>query len=281
LADSRWQILVKFKDNKLKKITRNLLTQYLSSLRGALGWGFFLFAQLIFAQSGFEAGNIAYKTGDYKTAIYEYESVIDARKHSADLYFNLGNCYFKLNKVAPAIYNYEKALVINPDYYQAENNIQVAQKLLVDDIKIIKKVGFALWLQKGTSAYHYNTWAWIAVYLGGLFLLFFCVYYFVDKTIIKRLFFIAMIVVLIMILISLFCAVFEKNRDQSERPAIVFAAISPLKKAPKTISKDIIILHEGTKVFVLEAKENYKKVQLTDGQIGWILSENIKEVKTK
>jgi uncharacterized protein YgiM (DUF1202 family) len=61
----------------------------------------------------------------------------------------------------------------------------------------------------------------------------------------------------------------------------VFAAISPLKKAPKTISKDIIILHEGTKVFVLEAKENYKKVQLTDGQIGWILSENIKEVKTK
>ncbi len=240
---------------------------------------FLLFTQLFFAQSGFEAGNIAYKTGDYKTAISEYESVIDAKKQSADLYFNLGNCYYKLNKVAPAIYNYEKALVINPDYYQAENNIQVAQKLLVDDIKIIKKVGFALWLQKGTSAYHYNTWAWIAVYLGGLFLLFFCVYYFVDKTIIKRIFFIAMTVVLILILISLFCAIFERSRVKKEKPAIVFAAISPLKKAPKSVAKDIIILHEGTKVFVLETKDNYKKVQLTDGQIGWILSDNIKEVK--
>jgi tetratricopeptide (TPR) repeat protein len=239
-----------------------------------------LFTQFFFAQNGFEAGNIAYKTADYKSAITEYESVIDARKQSAELYFNLGNCYYKLNKVAPAIYNYEKALVINPNFFQAENNIQVAQKLLVDDIKIIKKVGFAFWLQKATSIYHYNTWAWIAVYLGGLFLLFFCGYYFVDKTIVKRIFFVGMVVVLGLIFISLFCAIFEKNRDKTERPAIIFAAIAPLKKTPKTTSKDIIVLHEGTKVYVQETKNNYKKVQLTDGQTGWILSKSIKEVKT-
>lgn len=240
---------------------------------------FLFFTQLFFAQNGFKAGNIAYKTGDFKTAISEYESVIDSKKHSADLYFNLGNCYFKLNKPAPAIYNYEKALILKPDYYQAENNIQVAQKLLIDDIKVIKKVGFALWLQKATSAFHYNNWAWIAVYLGGLFLLFFCAYYFTVKSIFKRIFFVLMTVVFAMILISVFCATFEKNRDKNNRPAIVFAAISPLKKEPKSNAKDVIVLHEGTKVFVLETKNNYKKVQLTDSQIGWILSESIKEVK--
>jgi SH3-like domain-containing protein len=39
------------------------------------------------------------------------------------------------------------------------------------------------------------------------------------------------------------------------------------------------MLHEGTKVFVLETLNNWKKIQLTDGTEGWIDSNAIKELK--
>ena len=50
-----------------------------------------------FAQSGFEKGNVLYQKGQYEQAIQAYESVLDSRQQSAELYFNLGICFYKVN----------------------------------------------------------------------------------------------------------------------------------------------------------------------------------------
>jgi tetratricopeptide (TPR) repeat protein len=241
---------------------------------------FLLITQVFFAQNGFEAGNALYKSGNYKEAISEYENVLVTKKQSPELYFNIANCYYKLGKVAPAIYNYEKALVLNPNGEEIKNNLEIAKKLQIDDIKVIPKVGFAKLLQNGLSAFHYNTWAWIAVGLATLFLLFFIGYYFSEMTLLKRIFFLGMFVSLLFILISVSAAIFERNHFKNDKPAIIFAEIVSLKSKPIQSSKDVMVLHEGTKVFVQENKhDNYEKVQLTDGTEGWIDKTAIKEVK--
>jgi hypothetical protein len=81
------------------------------------------------------------------------------------------------------------------------------------------------------------------------------------------------------ILISVFCAIFQKNQLKNDKPAIIFAEETALKKEPKSISKDILLLHEGSKVFILDTKDDYKKVQLTDGTVGWIKTNDIKNLK--
>ncbi len=238
-----------------------------------------LISQIIVAQNGFEKGNALYQSGNFESAITAYESVLSSKKQSPELYFNLGNCYYKLNKVAPAIYNYEKALVLNPNNKEVLNNLKFAQKLQIDEIKEVPKVGFAKLLRDFTANFHYNTWAWISVGLAVLFLLFFLVYYFSQFTLYKRIFFIGMFVLVFLILISVLSAIFEKNHYQNERPAIVFAEVVSVKSEPKTSGLDVLILHEGTKVFVLETLDNWKKIQLTDGTEGWIENSAIKEVK--
>jgi len=65
------------------------------------------FTQIITAQSPFEQGNQYYQKENYQAAISSFENIINSRKQSAEVYFNLGNCYYKLHKVAPAIYNYQ------------------------------------------------------------------------------------------------------------------------------------------------------------------------------
>jgi tetratricopeptide (TPR) repeat protein len=238
-----------------------------------------LTTQFFFAQTGFEKGNNLYQKGKYEQAILEYESILATKQHSAELYFNLGNCYYKLNKVAPAIYNYEKALVLNPDDSEIVNNLKFAQKMQIDEIKVIPQVGFAKMIQDFTSIFHYDTWAWISVGLSTLFLLCFMGYYFSRFTLTKRIFFFGMFALLLLLLISVSAAISEKNHYESEKPAIVFAEMVLVKSEPQKASNTIFTLHEGTKVFIKETLENWKKIQLTDGTEGWIEKTAIREVK--
>lgn len=240
---------------------------------------FFLTTQLFFAQNSFEKGNNLYQKAKYEQAISEYESVLASKKHSAELYFNLGNCYYKLNKVAPAIYNYEKALVLNPDDSEILNNLKFAQKLQIDEIKVVPQVGFSKMIHDFTSIFHYNTWAWISVGFSILFLVFFIGYYFSRITSSKQIFFFGMFVFLFLMLISVSSAITEKNHFNNEKPAIVFAEMVLIKSEPQNASNTVFTLHEGTKVFVLETLNSWKKIQLTDGTEGWIEKNAIREVK--
>ncbi len=240
---------------------------------------FLLTTQFFFAQDGFEKGNDFYRKGKYEQAITEYESVLASQQHSAELYFNLGNSYYKLNKVAPAIYNYEKALVLNPNDAEITNNLKFAQKMQIDEIKEIPAVGFSKMVHDFASIFHYNTWAWISVGFSTLFLLFFVGYYFSQITLSKRIFFFGMFVLVFLLLMSVLAAISEKNDFENEKPAIVFAEMTLVKSEPQKASNTVITLHEGTKVFVLEALDNWKKIQLTDGTEGWIEKSAIKEVK--
>ena len=238
-----------------------------------------LLSQIFFAQSGFENGNALYQKGNYQGAIVAYESVLQSTKQSAELYFNIANCYYKLNKVAPAIYNYEKALVLNPNDTEIQNNLKFAHKLQIDEIKEVPKVGFEKLIRDFTATFHYNTWAWISVSFAILFLLFFVGYYFSQFTAYKRIFFFGMFVLVLLICISVLSAIFEKRHYENERPAIVFAEVIAVKSEPKPSSSDVLTLHEGTKVFVIETVDDWKKIQLTDGTEGWIIENAIKEVK--
>ncbi len=238
-----------------------------------------LISQISLAQTAFETGNQLYQKEKYQAAINSYESILNSGKHSAEVYFNLGNCYFKLNKVAPAIYNFEKALLLNPNDKDIQTNLDFARKMTIDDIKVVPKVGFHKLIQDLTSNYHYDTWAWITVTLAFVFLLFFVGYYFSQTTILKRVFFIGMFLLLLAIAVSVSSAIYEKNHYEKEKPAIVFAEMTTVKSEPKNSSPDAFVLHEGAKVYVLESIANWKKIELTDETTGWIQADAIKELK--
>jgi tetratricopeptide (TPR) repeat protein len=238
-----------------------------------------LLPQIFIAQNGFEKGNELYRKSQFQDAIQAYELVLKTNKQSAELYFNLGNAYYKLNKVAPAIYNFEKALLLKPNDKDILNNLAFAQKLQIDEVKKAPEVGFEKILTNLTSARHYNSWAWVAVFGAFFILLFFIGYYFSHRTFLKRLFFGGIFVSGIILLLAIFAAVSEKNNDAAFRPAIVFDEVVAVKAEPKSESSDAFILHEGTKVEVKENLDDWRKIELADGTGGWIKEGSIRELK--
>lgn len=240
---------------------------------------FLLFTQVFWAQSAFDKGNELYKNDKFAEAIKEYESILRTQNHSAEVYFNLGNSYYKLNQVAPSIYNYEKALQLNPGYEDAKNNLKFAQNMTIDEIKPVEKIGFGRTIENFTSMHSYDEWAKITVGFSIVFLLFFIAYYFSSKTLLKRIFFVGMFLILIGLIISVSSAISEKSRFDNDKPAIIFAERIEVKSESNETSKDAFILHEGTKVQVIEAKKDWRKIQLADERIGWVNKEALKEIK--
>jgi uncharacterized protein YgiM (DUF1202 family) len=118
-----------------------------------------------------------------------------------------------------------------------------------------------------------------AIISSLLFLLAFLGYYFGGTSFIKRTFFTAMFVFLVGILVTILAAFLQKQNEMSTKPVIVFNTVVNVKSAPKSSAEDVLVLHEGTKVLVLETMDNWKKIQLTDKTVGWIEKDAIKELK--
>ena len=235
--------------------------------------------QGIFAQPAFEKGNTLYQKGDFKGAVEAYNTILKNNEQSAEVYFNLGNAYYKLNQVAPSIFNYEKALQLDPGNKEVLTNLNIAKKLIIDDVKAVPQTGFKQALFNATGNYHYNTWAWIAVSFSALCLVLFLGYYLAGSTLLKRVFFAGMFIGVLCVIVSVLSAMFVKTEVNNQHPAIVFAEVASVKSEPKSTSKDAFVLHEGIKIDVLKTEDNYKKIKLADNSVGWIEADAIKEIK--
>ncbi len=238
----------------------------------------FLITGLTFAQNEtlFEQGNKLYNEGNYEEAITKYESIIDNGQHSAELYFNLGNAHYKLNHIAPSIYNYEKALLLKPNDQEIKNNIGFARNMTIDAVETIPEVGFSKFVNNTSKKMSFEQWGFSAIALVVLFVILFLTYYFAYASGRKRLAFIGSMASLILAFVALAFAFHNYGLMENDRPAIVFAQETQVKSEPNLRSSEAFVLHEGTKVQVLDTVNNWKKIKLADGKTGWIPQEDIK-----
>lgn len=218
----------------------------------------------------FEKGNTAYNEGNYPEAIESYEAILNSGETSAELYFNLGNAHYKMNDVAPGIYFYEKALQLDPNDKEILNNLEFARNMAIDDIQEVEKGGLTKIVNDVISVLSYNGWANAAIAFSALFAVLFLLYYFSGRTRFKRLYFTFSMIFLVIVIVSVGFAFQQENYIKSSNFAIVFAEEAPVRNEPNLRSDELFLLHEGTKIEVLETFQDWLKLELANGAVGWI-----------
>lgn len=241
----------------------------------------FALGTMTFAQNEplFDQATEAYNVGEYERAIDYYLEILNNGQHSAALYYNLGNSYYKLNEIAPSIYYYEKALLLKPNDPEIKNNLAYAQNMTLDAIEKLPETGLSKIYGSVIGFLSFDQWSYLAIVFMVLFVFFYIAFYSFNYSSRKRISFVIGIVFLILAIVSVVFAFLQYNRFSADQPAIVFAEETSVKSEPNQRSQEAFALHEGTKVHVLDRLNEWKKIKIADGSMGWILEEDIKMLK--
>jgi len=235
--------------------------------------------QNAYADSLWTAGVNAYSDGNWADAARAWSDLRALGLESPQLYCNLGDALFKQDDLAHAILNYERALKLDPSYADARHNLAFAQTQLQDKIEAVPEFFLSVWGRKLCWLLPSDTWA--ALFLVLLAAALACALLFLlgRRVAARKTGFIAGIVALVLALLCVSFAFWQRSDYRKADSAIVTRAVTTVQSAPgRDSAKDLFVLHEGTKVRLLDSVGSWRNIELADGRQGWLESDALEVI---
>lgn len=206
-----------------------------------------------------------YHEGDYAAAAAQYEKLVRLGYSDPALFYNLGKCYAKQGKNGYAILALERALRLAPRSQAIQIALEKVRRTLTDQITPRKSTLLDI------SFFQTLTWIWafaaiFFVWLGSLIWLVGQLKIALSPRKRNSLAFSSIALGLLLTSVA-FYADLKKN---NWRQAILLEPESIIFVAPDNLSPELRRVHEGTKLYILEELNEWAKIQLENGDEGWI-----------
>ncbi len=251
-----------------------------------LSFGFVLFVLIIWVSNANASmlenkilqANSYYTSAKYDSAAALYQSVVDAGYESSGLYYNLGNAYFKLREMPLAILYFEKAKKLAPADEDILKNLEVANTLLVDKIEKMPELFFKNWWNAFYNLFNAEAWAWISIWLLLISLTSVFFYITSSRLWLRKTGFFSAILFSILTIVSFGLASQRYYYTKQVNEAIIFVPTITVKSSPGSSSVDLFVLHEGTKVRLMDEVVGWNKIKIANGSIGWLPNDSFKGI---
>ncbi|NNG27984.1 MAG: hypothetical protein HKM87_10690 [Ignavibacteriaceae bacterium] len=223
-------------------------------------------------------GGDYYRNGEYDRAIETYEEILNDGYQGTALFYNLANSYYRIGKLGYAILNYERALKFSSSDEDVKHNLSFANLSTVDRIQPLPKFFiFDIW-ETILGTFSVNSWSYLAYILYIVFLLFIAYYFFAKTIFQQKVILFSGLGVLILFILTVSLLVVKINRETIEKNGVIVVQSVTVKTSPDIKSTDTFVIHEGLKVRLEDKLDDWVKIRLADGKIGWILAENAGEI---
>lgn len=216
-----------------------------------------------------EAGAL-YRKAQYGAAIAVYDSLARMGYADARLYYNLGNARFKRGELALGRLWYERALRLDPGDADTRRNIDIISSRLADRVEPVPQLFLIRWwidCRDGATAKGLFL-AGAALFAGVLCIA--VVYAWWPLLWLRRLSFIAGSALAALWLLSLALFFDRLSDDASRSEAVIMAGSVTAKSSPDRSGVDAFTIHEGLKVEIRDTYDQWRKIRLPDGKLGWI-----------
>lgn len=239
--------------------------------------------QLVFATSTesaqeiFQQANEQYAKKDYKKAVSNYQSLVDEGFQSFELYYNLGNAYFKSEEVAPALLYYYKAQKLQPGNEEVAFNIHFAEQQTIDKIETPHEFFIASWWKQifmSTSISKWTTFLRISLFFSVFA---FVAYLFLNQLKFRKIGFYSGSVLLLLTFFFFLAGNAQYRYFKNTQFGIIYSLSTTVRSTPSEGEK-LFILHEGTKVKLLENIGDEVKIALPNGKEGWIPKDVVRAI---
>ena len=229
--------------------------------------------------SVWNAANAAYAEGRWNDALAGYEEISAMGWESAALYCNMGDALFKDGNIGKAILFYERSLKLDPSYSDARHNLELLNSMIQDRIDPVPEFILKVWARD--ICYLMDSDSWAAAFLVFLAITLAMLLLFILAPGIggRRAGFFTGLVTLLLAIFSISFSIWQKNEYMSAEKAIVTRPVASVKSSPSSESAtDLFVLHEGTKVTVIDKVGTWNNVELADGRQGWIPSADMEAI---
>jgi tetratricopeptide (TPR) repeat protein len=218
----------------------------------------------------FNKANDFYTKGEYSQAVQLYESILKEGYESSEIYFNIANAYYKMKKIPESILYYERAKKIAPEDEDINFNLKIANLSIVDKFETVPKFFLTEWWEGIRDLYSSEGWAKILIIFLWITFLSLIGFMISWNSLIKRLLFFVALATLIISLTSVFFAFQKQYNEKYQQSAIIFSPRVDVRSSPDYKSTVLFILHEGTKVDLLDSVGEWTKIRIPRGDVGWI-----------
>lgn len=218
----------------------------------------------------YHQANIAYQKLDYESSIRLYEQLIKNKSVSEEVYYNLGNSYFKAGNFAKAILNYERGKKLDPDDEDINFNLKIASLKVVDKIESVPQIFYKKWINQFSVLFPADTFSIVLIIMIWLLFASAAFYVIVHTVTGKKISFILIIIFLFLTCIGGVMAARSHAIARIDQQSIIMETSVYVKSSPDEKGNDLFILHEGTKVDVLDQLNNWRKIRIANGSVGWM-----------
>ncbi len=241
---------------------------------------FFFFISTLNADvnSVMQKGDELYKNNKYQLAVDEYNKLINQGYEGVSIYYNLGNAHYRLGKIGFAILYYEKALKLSPADEDIKHNLALAKLGMKDKVDTLPPFFiFNIW-EGLLASFSVSGWTIIAYIVFILLLISITAYFFSRSVTQQRISFFTGAGIFAILILTIVLLMVKMNKEFYIKNGIILESSVTVKSSPDKSSKDEFILHEGLKVRLEDKVDNWVKIRLDDGKIGWILEKNLGEI---
>ena len=232
-----------------------------------------------YVDSLWNAANQAYAEGRWNDALSDYELISGMGLESAALYCNTGDACFKAGNVPGAILYYERALKLDPSYSDARYNLELLNMGIQDRIDPVPEFVLKAWSREVCYIMDSDAWAVCFIVFMALALALVLLFILSPSVAGRRTGFFAGIVMILLAAFSLTFSIWQKKDYMRADDAIVMRPVTSVKSSPSSeASKDLFILHEGTKVKIIDEVGSWNNIELADGRQGWIPAGDIETI---
>lgn len=243
------------------------------------------------AEAAWERAIAACESGDYTTAIEEFERIDELGYESDELYYNLANAYYKKGEgnvvsgrsfaggeLGRAVLNYRRALMLNPTHEDARYNLDITIDRTDDIREVPNGVLAQLWhsMQGAMSA---NGWTILSIAMLFITLALVLVYMLSKSVVMRKVSFFTAIATLLLFITTTALALSQRSAHQSDnRGVLVCENTEAVHSEPNNYSKVIRTHSQGVTLKLLRSKGEWVEVQFADGEKGWVRSVSVEKI---
>jgi tetratricopeptide (TPR) repeat protein len=238
----------------------------------------------LFVVAAFGANNLLKKANelyaqkDYNGAIQQYEMVKQIQGESAELYYNLGNAYYRTGDMAHAILNYNRALLLKPDYDDAQFNLKIVQRKIVDNVDVTSAFFLVEWFDDFGDLLSSDGWAVLSVIFFIIVLASILFYIFARYKLIRQISLSTGVLAIVIAFLSIVYSFKQSNKVDNCTDGIIMTGSVTSKDSPTLTGKDMFVLHTGTKVTIKNTISGWVEIELPDGNSGFIPANDIEKI---